>query len=217
MITVKVNAPTGTIILDRADRCNALNRSMISELTQALDDLRQERKVRGIVLAGAGPHFCTGLDLKQLQETASDSQSQQAWFQDALALQALIETVLRLPKPVIAAVDGAAMSSGLALVLACDMVVASHRSIFSVPATRLGLVSGLVVPLLAFRLGAATASRLVLGGDELPAVEAKTLGMVSHVVDSDMVWVRARTWIEQIAEGAARDRRTAGGLKIAAA
>ncbi len=63
MITVKVHAPCGTIILDRPAKCNALNRQMVADLAQAFDDLRQERRVRVIILTGAGTHFCAGVDL----------------------------------------------------------------------------------------------------------------------------------------------------------
>ena len=143
MIKVKVNGVTGTIILDRPDRCNALSREMVEQLAQAFDDLRQEKRVRGIVLTGAGPHFCSGIDLRELQETGgSDSpETLNQWFADATALQSLYEQMLQLPKPIIAAVDGAAVASGFGLVLASDLVIASQRSTFSVPSPRVGLVS----------------------------------------------------------------------------
>jgi methylglutaconyl-CoA hydratase len=203
MLTVKVNAPTGTIILNRPTRCNALSRELVGQLTQAFDDLRQEKKVRGIVLTGAGAHFCTGMDLKELQETASQEQPFGCWHNDVQALQELLEQMLQLPKPIVAAVDGAAMGSGFGLVLACDLVVASQRATFSIPATRVGLVAGLVVPLLQFRAGGSVASRILLGGDELSAAEAKELGLVHHTVASEQVWVRASNWIDAISAGAA--------------
>lgn len=203
MITVKVNGATGTIILDRPARCNALDREMIEQLTQAFDDLRQEKKVRGIVLTGAGPHFCSGMDLKQMQETAQSPEPLSQWHADAQAIQSLLEEMLRLPKPIVAAVDGAAVATGLALVLACDLVVASQRATFSVPAPKLGLVSGMVAPLICFRSGAAVASRMLLGGDELSAPEARELGFVHHVVAADQIWVRSSNWIDSIATGAA--------------
>lgn len=202
MITVKVNAPAGTIILDRPERCNALSRRMISELQEAIDDLMREKKVRGIVLSGTGLHFCSGLDLHELQETSTSDDAMQQWFIDSQAIQSLLEQILQCPKPVIAAVDGAAIGTGLGLVLACDLVVASQRATFSIPAPRLGLVSGLVVPLLCFRAGASVASQILLGGEELSASEAKSRGFVHHVVDEDQVWVRASTWVDSIAEGA---------------
>ncbi len=202
MITVKVNGSTGTIILDRPARCNALGRQMVEQLAQALDDLRQEKKVRGIVLTGAQPHFCAGWDLKEIRETSSGDEPMQQWFADAQALQALIEQMLQLPKPIVAAVDGAALAAGLALVLACDLVVASRRATFAVPAPKLGLVSGLVVPLLCFRSGGSVASELLIGGQELAAERAQALGLVHQVVESDQVWVRASTWIDTISQAA---------------
>lgn len=205
MITVKVNEPTGTIILDRPSHCNALNRSMVEQLLQALDDLRQEKRVRGIIITGSGSHFCSGMDLKELQATASAEpvDAMRQWHEDARGLLALVEAMLQLPKPIVAAVDGAAMATGLALVLASDLVVASHRATFSVPAVRMGLVSGVVAPLLCFRAGSAVASQLLIGGSELSAAEAKQLSLVQHVVDAQHIWVRASTWIDSISQGSA--------------
>ena len=203
MITVKVNDNCGTIILDRPQACNALSRQMITDLQQALEDLRQEKRVRGIVLCGSGPHFCAGLDVKELHETSASNTAMQEWFSYTQALQNVLEQMLQCPKPLVAAVDGKALGSGIAVVLACDLVVASHRATFSVPSTRLGLVSGLVVPLLSFRAGGSIASRILIGGDELSASEARDFGFVHHVVDSDQVWVRASNWVDTISESAA--------------
>lgn len=203
MITVKVNGSTGTIILEQAARCNAMNREMVEQLSEAFEDLRQEKKVRGVVLTGAGVHFCAGLDLKELHETNSGEDTLPQWHRDAEALRGVLEQMLQFPKPIIAAVDGPAMASGVALVLASDLVVASHRATFSVTSPRLGLVSGLVAPLLVFRGGGSLASRMLLGSDELTAAEAKQLGLVHRVVDTDQIWVRASNWIDAISASAA--------------
>ncbi len=203
MIKVNVHGTCGTIILDRASRCNALSREMVDKFSEALDDLRQEKKVRGVVLTGAGTHFCAGLDLNELQETAGSDEPLQQWHEDAERLRGLLEQMLQFPKPIVAAVDGASIASGFALVLACDLVVASSRATFSIPAPKLGLVSGLVAPLLHFRVGGSLASRMLLGGDELSAAEAKELGFVHHVVSMDQIWVRASNWIDSISVSAA--------------
>ncbi len=203
MITVKVNGMIGTIILDQAPRCNALSRQMVEQLSQAFDDLRQEKKVRGVVLTGAGAHFCSGLDVTELHETAGGAEPLPQWYQDAQGLQAVLEQMLQFPKPIVAAVDGASVGFGMALVLASDLVVASHRATFSVPAPRLGLVSGLVAPLLVFRGGGSLARRMLLGADELSAAEAKELGLVHHVVGIDQIWARSSNWIDSLSAGAA--------------
>lgn len=203
MITIKVSAPCATIIFDRADKCNALDRRMVADFAQALDDLRQEKKVRSIVLVGAGAHFCSGVDLAEWYATASSPESLAHWFEDTSALRDVIEQMLRLPKPIIAAVDGVALGFGLAIVLAADLVVASQRAVFSVPTTKLGLVSGLVAPLVVFRHGGAIASRLLLGGEELDATEAYRIGLVHHIVSPEQIWVRANSWGQAIAESPA--------------
>lgn len=203
MITVKVHAPCGTIILDRAAKCNALDRQMVADLTQALDDLRQERRVRCIILTGSGPHFCAGVDLGQWEETTHSLDALAHYHEDAQGLRDLIEAMLQLPKPIIAAVDGSAIGIGLGLVLASDLVVATHRASFSLPAPKRGLVSGLVAPLLVFRHGAALASRLLLGSEDLDAAEGYRLGIVHHLTQSDQVWVRASSWGQTIAESSA--------------
>ncbi len=203
MINVKVTDSVGTIVLERPQQCNALDRRTIEDLTQALSDLHQEKRVRGIILTASGAHFCAGLDLKELHTTLTADDAMQQWFQDAQAMQSLLENLLQLPKPIVAAVDGAALGSGLALVLACDLVVASHRATFGAAAAKHGLVAGLVGPLAAFRCGASMASRILIGADTLSASEAKAAGLVHHVVDPDLIWVRAKTWLETIAAGAA--------------
>ncbi|MFK7736538.1 MAG: enoyl-CoA hydratase/isomerase family protein [Pirellulaceae bacterium] len=202
MINVKVHESSGTIMLDRPQRCNALSRNLVAEISQAIDDLRQEKRVRGIILTGSGAHFCAGLDIQELRETAKQDNSTEIWFEDARAAQQLVEQMLQCPKPIIAAIDGAAVGMGLTLALASDLIVASHRATFSVPAARLGIVAGLAIPLLNFRLGASTASRVLLGGAELDSKDAKQLGLAHHVVDSEQVWVRSSTWVSQLAENA---------------
>ncbi len=203
MLSVRIHQSTGTITLENTQRCNALSRNLIEQLKEALDDLRQERKVRGIVIAGAGAHFCSGLDMKELKESAESEEAMQEWFHLAQAAQSLLEQILQSPKPIIAAVDGAALGTGFGLVLACDLVVASHRAEFAVPATKLGLVSGLVAPLLQFRGGASTAARMMIGGQQLGAAELKGLNLVHHVVEPEQVWVRASTWVDEMSESAA--------------
>lgn len=212
MIKVKINDLTGTIILDRSERCNALNHRMIEELIQAFSDLHQEKRVRGVVLTGAGAHFCSGMDLKELHHSSTSQTAHQVWLDQSQALQGLVEQMLQFPKPIVAAVDGVVMGSGLALVLACDLVVASQRATLGVSSSRVGLVSGLVAPLACFRGGASLASQLLIGGSQLSAAEAKSMGLVHHVVDPEMIWVRAKTWIETIAEGAAESVQLAKRL-----
>lgn len=199
-ISVKVTPPSATIILNRPEKCNALDRAMVAEFAQALDDLRQEKKVRVIIVTGAGSHFCSGVDLAQWHATTSSDSALQHWFEDTQTLRDLIEQLLQHPKPIIAAVDGAALGFGLGLVLSSDLVVASHRAMFAVPTTKFGLVSGIVAPLIVFRHGASIAARLLLGGDKLDANEAIRLGLAHHIVAPEHIWARANSWAQTLAE-----------------
>ncbi|MCA9193706.1 MAG: enoyl-CoA hydratase/isomerase family protein [Planctomycetales bacterium] len=195
---MKINGPTGTIILNRPQKCNAMDRATLDSMRQALFDLQQEKRIRGIVITGTGPHFSSGLDLVELNQTLDNQHALQQWYDDSERLKGVVEAILQLPKPVIAAVDGVAFAAGLAIVLACDLVVAGYEATFAVKSAPLGIVSGIVCPLLKFRVGAGLASRLAIGGDCLTATEAKSLGLVHHLVESHLIWVRAQTWVEQM-------------------
>lgn len=202
MLQVKSHNSVATVVIDRANRCNALSRELVEQLTETLGDLHQEKKIKAVVLAAAGSTFCSGVDLQEWHETLDSQDAMQQWHQDMEGLKDLYEAMLIYPKPLIAAVDGTALGAGLGLVLACDLVVGSHRLTLGLPAPRRGLVSGLVAPLLYFRAGAATASRLLLGDDWLDSQEAHRLGLVHHLVEPNQVWVRAQQWGEKIQNSA---------------
>jgi enoyl-CoA hydratase/carnithine racemase len=204
VIETKKAIPSGTIILKRPEKRNALNREMIQQLSQAFSDFHQEKKVRAVILTASGNSFSSGLDVAQWHESMRADDALDVWHEDASDFQALIEQMLRFPKPIIAAIDGPVMGGGLALLLACDLVVASPEATFSVPATRLGLVSGLVAPLLYFRSGASTAARLMLGCETLSSSQMQTLGLVHYVVPSEQIWARSHQVAQQV-EGTAAE------------
>lgn len=176
---------------------------MIAELIQAFGDFHREKSVRAIILTSTGSVFCSGVDLMQWSAIAKESEPFDQW-QDAVSeLQELIEVMLRFPKPIIAAIDGSVYGAGMALALACDLVVASTNSRFALSAASVGLVSGLVAPLLSFRCGAGVASRLLLGAETFDAAESHRVGIVHHLVSSELVWAKANELTTKIATGAA--------------
>ena len=136
LIEIKMRIPSGTIILNRPDKRNALSRLMIASLKEAFEDLRQERSVRAVILTGAGAAFCSGLDLAEIQQTRGQENAYAQWRSDVVAYKELVETMLRHPKPIIAAVNGPAAAAGAALVLASDIVVGSPVAAFSLPEPR---------------------------------------------------------------------------------
>jgi methylglutaconyl-CoA hydratase len=203
VITIKVTAPTATIILDRKSAHNALDESMVGDLQEAFDDLRQEKKVRAVVLTASGDTFCSGIDLKTWYSTMSDAQAGlESWQEMTMELQTLLEMMLRFPKVIVSSIDGGAIGFGLALLLASDLVVGSEKAYLTLPATRLGLVSGHVAPLLAFRYGASAAARLLLGHERIDGKTAFELGWIHRLVPSDQTWVVADQWARDAAASA---------------
>lgn len=200
-IKIRKDVPSGTISIDRPDRRNALARETIRELKSAIEDFQQERTVRAIILTGVGDMFSAGTDLQQVQETAASGQQNEQWHTDAQEFQDLIEYMLRFPKPIIASINGPVVGSALALVLACDVVVASERASLATPEPRLGLCSGLAAALLAFRIGAGKASYILTTGQTFDANRCLESGLFHEVVADHLAWARCHELAGEIANG----------------
>ncbi len=202
IVQVKKHVPSGTIVLNRPKKRNALSRELLEQLQQALDDLHQERRVRAVILTGAGSAFCSGMDLGQMRETAQQEDPHPQWYADAQQYRELIEMMLRFPKPIIAAVNGPAVAGGAGLVLAADIVLGTPEARFGLPEPRRGLVAGMVAPLLAFRIGGSHAANLLLSARTIDATEAHRLGVYHEIVANDLVWARAHELAEECAKSA---------------
>ncbi|HUY36709.1 MAG TPA: enoyl-CoA hydratase/isomerase family protein [Pirellulales bacterium] len=199
LLRINLHQRTGTIILNRADKRNALNRALLSELDLALDDLHLERKVRAVVLTGAGSAFCAGMDLAEMAETSRQKDAYAQWHADARQYLDLILKMWRFPKPLIAAVNGPAVAGGAGLLLACDIVLAADNATFGLPEPLRGVVAGMVSPLLAFRIGGGHAARLLLTAATIDAAEARRIGLFHEVVAPDHLWPRAVEMADQCA------------------
>jgi methylglutaconyl-CoA hydratase len=201
-VTVKVNHPSGTIVLNRPDKRNALTRQMIEDLAQAFDDLHQERKVRAVILTGAGTAFCAGMDLAEMQETAGQPDALQQWHHDAVQYRELIDKMLLFPKPIIAAINGPVVAGGAGLALASDIVLGTPEAKLGLPEPRRGIVAGLVSPLLVFRIGGSQAANLLLTARTIEPAEALRMGLYHEVVPGEFVWARAQELAGEIAKSA---------------
>jgi methylglutaconyl-CoA hydratase len=201
-VLVKKNVPSGTIVLNRPDKRNALSRKLLADLAQAFDDLHQERSVRAVILTGAGSSFCAGMDLGEMQATSQQADAFAQWHADAVQYRELIDIMLRFPKPIIAAVNGPAVAGGAGLILASDIVIATGEAKFGLPEPKRGVVAGMVAPLLVFRLGASQAANLLLTGRLIDSAEAHRIGLVHEVVKSEFVWARAQEIAAEIAASA---------------
>lgn len=202
LIKIHVHEHTGTIQLNRPEKRNALSRELISQLDQAFGDLHMEKRVRAIILTGAGPAFCAGMDLAEMLSARDADDPQQQWYEDSVQYRNLLERMLLFPKPIIAAVNGPAVAGGAGLVLASDIVIAAHEATFGMPEPKRGIVAGIIAPLLAFRLGGGHAARLLLTAETIDAAEAHRIGLVHQLVKADLLWATGADLCKRIAESA---------------
>ena len=192
MDTLQVDQPhegVTRITLDRPERLNAMNATLIAELHEALADIAVDRACRVVVLTGAGRGFCAGIDLAGYGDApgSEDLDRVGATFATQTHIAALVPRLRSLPQPVIAAVNGPAAGGGLALALASDIRIASATARFNVAFVRLGL-SGCDIGvswLLPRLIGASRAWELMLTGRIIDAEEADRIGLVLRVVPDD--------------------------------
>ncbi|MEQ8849356.1 enoyl-CoA hydratase/isomerase family protein [Botrimarina sp.] len=190
-VETRVDGAVATVLLNRPDSGNALARSMMAELSQALSDLHLEKRVRAIVLTGAGESFCVGRDLAELAGGDDPVADMARWGDEAAEYRDLLVSMLELPKPIIAAVNGPALAGGGGLVLGCDITVGCHTASFGFPEPRRGTIAGVAAPLLAHRIGAGVAARLLMSATPIEAAEAHRVGVYHELVPADVLWARA--------------------------
>ena len=171
------------LVLDRPAARNALSESLIAALTEALDRIASDRSVRAVVLSGPGPVFCAGHDLKEMTARRKDGDRGRAYFTDVLArCSAMMQRIVRLPQPVIAAVEGIATAAGCQLVASCDLAVAGAAARFCTPGVNIGLFCSTPMVALSRNLSRKHAMEMLLLGEMLPADAAARMGLVNRVV-----------------------------------
>jgi methylglutaconyl-CoA hydratase len=174
-----------TLTLDRPHKRNALSSALIEALHQALDRADLDADVRVVVLRGAGKDFCAGADLEELLQSADRTPAENE--ASALRLGQLFTRIRRLPKPVLAVVQGRALAGGAGLATACDLVLAGAGAQLGYPEIQRGFVPAMVMTILRRLAGDRIALDLVLTGRVLGAEEARAAGLVSRVIpDSEL-------------------------------
>lgn len=195
MSSIRYEAPlpgVARIVLDRADTRNAQDKTMLYELNDAFDKAAQDDTVKVIVLAAEGPHFSSGHDLRD-QTKMNEYEPVSNWggfdlpgsegymAQEQEIYLGLCWRWRNLPKPTIAEVQGKVIAGGLMLVWVCDIVIAADNAQFSDPVVAFG-VNGVEYFAHPWEVGVRKAKEMLFTGDAIGAEEAKSLGMVNHVV-----------------------------------
>jgi enoyl-CoA hydratase/carnithine racemase len=171
------------LTLNRPAARNALSLAMIAALADTLASIRADRAIRAVVLTGSGPAFCAGHDLKELNAHRRDPDRGRAFFTQTFeTCAAMMQAVVHLPQPVIAAVNGMASAAGCQLTASCDLVVASEKAAFATPGVNIGLFCSAPMVALSRKVASNQAMEMLLTGEPISAVRAKEIGIVNRLV-----------------------------------
>src|SRR5919199_2543302 len=176
-ILFEVDGAMAHITMNRPERRNALSLAHMQELTSCLKAIGESREARVVVLGGNGPAFCAGHDLSEM--VGRDPEFYRHLFDVCCEL---METIQRIPQPVIARVHGPATAAGCQLAAACDLVVASEEARFATPGVKIGLFCSTPMVALSRSVGQKKAMEMLLTGDFISAEEALAEGLANKVV-----------------------------------
>lgn len=188
------------IIVDYQSRLNILNSRLIRELTGAVNSLAGNKRLRVLILTGAGDRaFIGGADINEM--AALDSSSAREFI---LRLHEACTALRELPVPVIARISGYCLGAGLEVAASCDLRVAADHSTFAMPEVRVGIPSVIEAALLPRLLGRGKAAELIYTGESISADQALGCGLVQRVVPVEQLDQAVARWTQAILEAGAR-------------
>lgn len=171
------------LTLDSPATRNALSEAMIAALHEALDAIRDDKAIRAVVIAARGPAYSSGHNLKELTARRTDADNGRAYFAHVMtSCSNMMQAIVRLPKPVVAAVQGVATAAGCQLVATCDLAIASEQATFATPGIDIGLFCSTPMVALSRNVPRKHAMRMLLTGEAITAQRASELGLVNSVV-----------------------------------
>lgn len=165
------------ISLDRPEASNALNGPMYDAMANSIAQFHADPAVRILILRGNGKHFTAGADVKEAQRTATGK----AASPETATMGMVTAALGKFPKPVIALVNGACIGAGVALICACDVVIAADDAIFAIPEVRLGFSPSGLIPGLNAAMGPRNVRRYAVTGERFSAAAACDTGLVHEV------------------------------------
>ena len=197
------------LTLNRSAARNSLSDGLIAELHVALDEIAGDTSVRAVVITANGPAFSAGHDLKELTARRADDDRGRAYFGQLMnACSAMMQAVVRLPKPVVAAMQGIATAAGCQLVASCDLAIASEEARFATPGVDIGLFCSTPMVALSRNVPRKQAMEMLLTGEPISAERAREIGLVNRVVPAGTERDAAIALAQQVA------RKSAHTIKI---
>ena len=186
------------VTLNRPEVRNALNETMVSELTEVFSDTGDYSKVTNIIITGSGSSFCAGADLSYLKSlqglTLADQKS------DSENLLAMYKNIYYFSKPVTALVNGPAIGGGCGLAGICDFIIASDSAKFGYPEVKIGFTPAIVSVFLVYSLGFRKAKELLLSGRILDANEALDFGLITKIDSSENLFTNGIAFVQELAK-----------------
>jgi len=205
-VDLYLTGTAATIVLNRPERMNAWSNALSDDLLTALREVAHDDRVRAVMLTGRGKAFCSGADLKEGAELAAANNGRlntgeilNRWYHP------IVTTIREMPKPVVAAVNGAAAGAGVSLALAADLVVAAESAYFVLAFVNIGLVpdggASLFVPA---RIGFTRAAEMALLGEPVTAAKAVETGLINRVWPDAEFAGNAEALLRRLSEGPTR-------------
>ena len=188
------------ILLNSPDTLNSLSDEMLSALTMEFEKLKNDTKIRAVVLEGAGKAFCAGHNLKEMTKGRKAEDGGKAYFLDLFKRCAkMMMLIQKLPQPVIAKVHGIATAAGCQLVATCDLAISEKSTKFGVNGVNIGLFCSTPMVALSRNITRKKAFEMLTTGDFISAEQAKTLGLINRVVEIENFDLETEKLAEQIA------------------
>ncbi len=188
------------LTLDRPASRNPLSETMLGALTDTLTAFAVRKDIRALILAGNGPVFSAGHDLKEMTEHRADPDRGRAYFEDILNRCAtMMQLILHQPQPVIAAIEGVATAAGCQLVASCDLAIAGENAKFSTPGVHIGLFCSTPMVALSRNLSRKHAMEMLLLGEMISAEDALRFGLVNRVMPAGDALAEAEVMARRIA------------------
>jgi enoyl-CoA hydratase/carnithine racemase len=198
-------AGVATLTLTAPSSRNALSSAMIETLSAALADIARAPDVRAIVVAGEGPAFSSGHDLRELAAHRNDPDGGEEFYQRLMdSCAAMMQAIVALPKPVIAAIEGVATAAGCQLVAACDLAIAGQGARFATPGVDIGLFCSTPLVAIARTISRKHAMEMALTGALYSANEAERFGLINRVVPAGQALTEAQNMATELASRSAK-------------
>ena len=209
-LQIELSGPVATLWMNRPDRHNAFDETLIAEITAACGALHEEIDGRVVILAGRGKSFSAGADLNWMKRAADTGIDDN--LDDARALARMLRALAEMRKPTIARVQGAALGGGMGLAAACDIAVASTKAVFATSEVRFGIIPSAISPYVLRAIGARQAYRYFQSAERIDAQRAREIGLVHEAVAPEELDAKVQEIVASLLQGGPLSQTAAKSL-----